>query len=44
MNMRSCAHHNVRKHKEIKNGEQYIALEIYLQIDWLEKREVTSSW
>ena len=33
-----CACRNVRKHKEIKNGEQYIALDMYLQNFFLEKR------
>ena len=31
------------KHKEIKNSGQYIALEISLEIDGLEKNEFTSS-
>ena len=35
--------HNVGKHKEIKNGDQYTALEISLDLDGLDKREVTSS-
>ena len=42
-NMKSCGHRNVRKHKEIKNGDQYIALKISLNIVRLDKREVTSS-
>ena len=33
----------IRRHKEIKNGEQYVALEIYLKLDCLDKREVTTS-
>ena len=43
VNMKSCGNFNVRKHKEINNGEKYITLEIYLEIDGLDKREVTSS-
>ena len=41
--MRSFGHHNVIKHKETNNSEQYIALDIYLQLYFLDKREVTSS-
>ena len=33
----------VRKHREIKNGDKYIILDIYHKIDCLEKREFTSS-
>ena len=43
VNMKSCGRHNVMKHKEIKNSGQYIALEISLEIDGLEKNEFTSS-
>ena len=43
VNMRSCGHCSVRKNKEIKNGENYIDLGIYLQIECVGKREVTSS-
>ena len=41
--MISCGHLNVRKHKEIKNGEQYIALDISSEIGCLDKRKFTSS-
>ena len=41
--MRICGNCNVRKEKEINNGEQYITLDIYLQLDCLENLEVTSS-
>ena len=34
---------NVRKHREIDNGEQYIVLDIYYNIYCMEKREATSS-
>ena len=34
---------NVRKHREIKDVEQYIILEIYYNIGCMEKREVTYS-
>ena len=43
VNMKSCGRHNVRKHRKIKNGEQYITLDIYLKVDFLEKRESTYS-
>ena len=35
VNMRSFGRCNVRKHKEINNGGQYIALDIYFKIDYL---------
>ena len=37
-NMKRFGRRNVRKHKEIKNGEQYTALEISLDIDGLKNR------
>ena len=43
VNMRNYGHHNVIKHKEIKNNEQYISLGIYLKLYWLDKRKLTSS-
>ena len=43
VNMRRCGRHNVRKHRESKNGEQYIALDISLKVDCLKKSEFTSS-
>ena len=41
VNMRSCGQRNVRKQKEIKNCEQYIAFDIYLKLECLDKREAT---
>ena len=43
VNMKICGHNDFRKHKEINNSDQYSAFEIYLGIDGLNKREVTSS-
>ena len=43
VNMKSCGRHNVRKHREIDNGEQNITLELFWVLDCLEKREVTHS-
>ena len=43
MNMRSCGCRHFRKHKETKNSEKYIFLDIYLKLYFLYKREVTSS-
>ena len=43
VNMASGVRRNVRKHREIKNSEKYTALDIYSELDCLEKREVTSS-
>ena len=41
--MTHCGRKNVIKHREINNYEQYIALDIYLKLDCLDKREATSS-
>ena len=43
MNMISCGRINVRKHRDIKDGEKYMILDIYSKIDCMNKREVTSS-
>ena len=40
--MISCRRENVRKHREINNGEQYIILDIYLDLGCMYKREFTS--
>ena len=41
--MKNCGRRNVRKHREIKNGEQYIIFDISSKIDFLDKRGFTSS-
>ena len=38
VNMTSCGILNVRKHGEIKNGDKYIALDISLELDCLDKK------
>ena len=38
VNMQSCGRSNIRKHRDIKNGEQYIVLEISSKIDCMDKR------
>ena len=43
VNIISSGHSNVRKHKKIDKGEQYIALEIYFGLFCLYKRKVTYS-
>ena len=43
VNMKSCGRRNVRKNRDINNGEQYIFLEISCKIDYLDKREFNSS-
>ena len=43
VNMKSFGGLNLRKHREIKNGEKYIILDISSKLDFLDKREVTSS-
>ena len=42
VNMKLYGRRNVRKHREIKNDDKYIALEISLELDCLDKIEVTS--
>ena len=43
MNMTSCGRRNVSKHRDIKNGEKYIILDISSKLDCLDKRSVFSS-
>ena len=42
-NMTSCVRRNVGKLREIKNGGNYIVLDISYNIDSMENRYVTSS-
>ena len=42
VNMTSCGRHNVRKHREINNGDQYITLGFSLNLNCLYKREAVS--
>ena len=42
MDLKNCRCCNVRRHKEINNGEQYIVLEIYLELGTSDKREISS--
>ena len=42
LKMISCVRRNVRKHREINNGEQYISLGISYKLECLNKREFTS--
>ena len=41
VNMKNCDHHNVMKHREIKNGEKYITLNISLKFVSLDKMKGT---
>ena len=43
MNMTSCGRQNVRKQREIKNGGQYIILDISYELDCQDKRQVIYS-
>ena len=38
VHMTSCGILNVKKRREIKNGDKYIALDISLELDCLDKR------
>ena len=44
LNMKSCGRLNIRKHREINNGEKYIALDISLKFGILEKMKITYSY
>ena len=41
--MKSCGSRNVRKHRDIKNGEQYIVVYIYFNLNFLDNKDFTSS-
>ena len=43
VNMKNCGHLNVRKHREINNGENYISLYIYVYFGILYKMKIKSS-
>ena len=42
VNVKSCGRRNVRKFRQIKKGERYIALDIYVNPDCMDNRELTS--
>ena len=42
VNMKNCCCHNVRKHREIKNGEKYITLGISLKFGSMGKMQIKS--
>ena len=41
--MKNCGCRNFRKHRNIKNGEKYITLDISLKVGSLDKMKITSS-
>ena len=43
VNMKNCCCHNVRKHREIKKGKQYITFDLSLNFGNLDKMKITSS-
>ena len=43
VNMKNRGRRNVRKHREIKNGEKYITLDISMNFGSLDKMKITSS-
>ena len=43
VNMRNYGRHNVRKHREIKGGDNYIILDISLKFFSLDKMKITPS-
>ena len=43
VNMKNCGRHNVRKHRDIKDSDNYVKLEISLKFISLEKMRITSS-
>ena len=42
-NIKNCGHLNVRKHRDINNGDQRITLDISLKFGNLDKMKITSS-
>ena len=43
VNMKNCGHRNIRKHRDIKNGEKYITLEISLSFVSLDEMRIKYS-
>ena len=43
MNMNNCGHRNDRKHRDIKNSDKYITLEILFKFGSLDNMRITSS-
>ena len=43
VNMKNCGCHNVRKHREIKDSDKYITLEISLKFGSMDKMIITPS-
>ena len=43
VNMTSCGKRNVKKHRWINDGDQYIVLDISSKLDFWDKMEVTAS-
>ena len=43
VNMKMCGRRNVRKNRDIKNGEKYITLEISLKFGSLDKMKIEYS-
>ena len=41
--MKNCGRQNIRKHKDIKGGENYVTLDISLKFDSLNKMKIISS-
>ena len=44
VNMKNCGCGNVRKHREIKGSDKYVALHISLKFDSLDKMKIISSY
>ena len=42
VNMKNCGCHNVRKHRDINNGDKCINLDIYLKFGSLDRMKITS--
>ena len=43
VNIKNCGRRNVRKNRDIKNGENYITLDISLKFGSLDKMKITYS-
>ena len=44
VNMRNCVRNNIRKHRDINNGDKYITLDLLLKFGSLDKMIITSSY
>ena len=44
VNMKTCGHHNISKHRDIKGSDKYIKLDISLKFGSMDKTRITYSY